>query len=68
MTRATRAIVPGGNDQSDRSADRDAGKGDVAKIELVEEAFDRFGEERSVVTRASGCPNIRGLDSPERRP
>ena len=44
-------IAPGGDDQSDRSADRDAGKRHVTQIEPVEKAFDRFGEEGRVVAR-----------------
>ena len=35
-------VAPGGDDQSDRSADRDAGKRDVTQIEPVEKAFDGF--------------------------
>ena len=44
--------MPGGDDQSDRSADGDTCQGHIAKIKLVEEAFGRFGEEGGVVTRA----------------
>jgi hypothetical protein len=42
-------IALSGNDQSDGSPDRYAGKRDAAKIELRDEAFDCFGEKRSVI-------------------
>ena len=49
-------IAPGGDDQSDRSADRDAGKRDVTQIEPVEKAFDSLREEGRVV---AGLGNVR---------
>ena len=44
-------IASGGDNERDRAADRDAGKRDVAKIELLEKAFDGLGEEGRIIAR-----------------
>jgi hypothetical protein len=43
-------VTPSGDDEDDGAPDRYAGQRDVAQIEFGEKAFDRFGEERCIIT------------------
>ena len=42
-------VAPRGDDERERTADRDACNGNVAKVEFVEKRFNCFGEEGRVI-------------------